>query len=504
MIKKQRYKLSIKTKQILFFAVIILGISIISFYLHLRTYHFIDEFRSNLQSYFTLNKLFIQMRNNAKFIDHYLKYQHMESDEAFKAELDKNVEYILELIDKVDKESDKSLETYFLLRAINNAMTVYLKECDTGIVQKMNNDESSVYYMHFYKALHIGEYIEGYISQLLYTRLNLSSYYYEDLAQKATRARMSILAVIAVMTILCLLFTFIFSNYLTRSIRSLANASIRMAHGDLEVGPIEVNSADEVGSLANSFNLMSESIKKMFNDLKEKSEIEKKLHREEMENMRINQLLKESEFISLQSQINPHFLFNTLNAIARTSMFENATNTTMLIQALSNLFRYNLMNSSQLVTLKKELECIEQYIYIQQYRFGSRLQFELDCQAGTEDVTVPCFTLQPLVENAIIHGIEPKEGGGCVRIRILKKSESVQVKIIDNGVGFPKDKLNDFLNMQKGKQEGHTTAIGVSNVYSRLKFFTNDIKCLSIRSKSGLGTVITLNIPVRKVESDNV
>jgi methyl-accepting chemotaxis protein len=284
MIKKQWYKLSIKTKQILFFAVIILGISIISFYLHLRTYHFIDEFRSNLQSYFTLNKLFIQMRNNAKFIDHYLKYQHMESDEAFKAELDKNVEYILELIDKVDKESDKSLETYFLLRAINNAMTVYLKECDTGIVQKMNNDESSVYYMHFYKALHIGEYIEGYISQLLYTRLNLSSYYYEDLAQKATRARMSILAVIAVMTILCLLFTFIFSNYLTRSIRSLANASIRMAHGDLEVGPIEVNSADEVGSLANSFNLMSESIKKMFNDLKEKSEIEKKLHREEIAN----------------------------------------------------------------------------------------------------------------------------------------------------------------------------------------------------------------------------
>jgi|LSQX01.2.fsa_nt_gb sensor histidine kinase YesM len=504
MIKKHWYKLSIKTKQILFFAVIILGISLISFYLHLRTYYFINEFRSNLQSYFTVNKLFIQIRNNAQFIDRYLKYQEMESDEDFKEEFDKNVESILELINKVDKESDNSLETYFLMRAIKNATTVYLKECDMAIAQKMTNDESSAYYLHYYKAQHIGEYIEGYISQLLYSRLNQSSYYYEDLAQRAMRSRMFILAAITAMTMLCLLFSFIFSNYLTRSIRSLANASIRMAHGDLEVGPIELNSADEVGALANSFNLMSENIKKMFNDLKEKSEIEKKLHEEEMENMRINQLLKESEFLSLQSQINPHFLFNTLNAIARTSMFENATNTTTLIQTLSNLFRYNLMDSSQLVTLKKELECIEQYIYIQQYRFGSRLQFELDCQAGTEEVALPCFTLQPLVENAIIHGIEPKEEGGYVRIRVRKRFGFVQIKIIDNGVGFPKDKLNDFLNMQKGRHEGHATAIGVSNVYSRLKYFTNDMKCLSIRSKSGVGTVITLNIPERKVESDYV
>jgi hypothetical protein len=177
MIKKQWYKLSIKTKQILFFAVIILCIGIISFYLHLRTYYFIDEFRSNLQSYFTLNKLLIQMRNNAQFIDRYLKYQNMESDEDFKAELDRNVEYILELIDKVDKESDNSLETYFLLRAIKNAMTVYLKECDRAIVQKTTNDDSSAYYVHFYKALHIGEYVEGYISQLLYARLNLNSFH---------------------------------------------------------------------------------------------------------------------------------------------------------------------------------------------------------------------------------------------------------------------------------------------------------------------------------------
>lgn len=123
---------------------------------------------------------------------------------------------------------------------------------------------------------------------------------------------------------------------------------------------------------------------------------------------------------------------------------------------------------------------------------------------GTEEVALPCFTLQPLVENAIIHGIEPKEEGGYVRIRVRKRFGFVQIKIIDNGVGFPKDKLNDFLNMQKGRHEGHATAIGVSNVYSRLKYFTNDMKCLSIRSKSGVGTVITLNIPERKVESDYV
>ena len=219
-----------------------------------------------------------------------------------------------------------------------------------------------------YEALKINNYIKGYIQQLLNISLREGNWFYNnELVPEANYVRNITLVSIILISLLCLFFAVLFSNYLTKPIRKLAASSIKMSEGNLDIEDIGLKSKDEVGILGDSFTKMSVSIKRMVDDLKVKSLIEKMLHEEELKNVKMEQLLKEAEFMGLQSQINPHFLFNTLNIIARTSMFENAENTTKLIQFLSAIFRYNLESQSDYITLSKEIEITEKYIYIQKY-----------------------------------------------------------------------------------------------------------------------------------------
>lgn len=204
--------------------------------------------------------------------------------------------------------------------------------------------------------------------------------------------------------------------------------------------------------------------------------------------------------MGLQSQINPHFLFNTLNIIARTSMFENAENTTKLILYLSAIFRYNLESQSDYITLSKEIEITEKYIYIQKYRFGDRLKFDVQCNVNTDQVYVPRFTLQPLVENAIIHGIEPKESGGSLRVKVFSKNDKIQLRIIDNGTGIPFDRKVKILNSSGDSYKGHTTGIGITNVMTRLRKYLGNDECFKIYSKERLGTIVTLTFPKKDVD----
>ena len=186
-------------------------------------------------------------------------------------------------------------------------------------------------------------------------------------------------------------------------------------------------------------------------------------------------------------------------------MFEKANKTTQLIQSLSNIFRYNLESYNKEVLLEEELAIVKEYVYIQQTRFGSRIGFEIINRNDIGAVQIPRFIIQPLVENAIIHGLEPKEDGGSVRIKAYKKQDAVVIKIIDNGVGIPK---NQIASIVSGTDElyvkGHTTGIGINNVRDRLILYYKNPSCFSLQSKENFGTVITLRITKNIERADHV
>ena len=175
---------------------------------------------------------------------------------------------------------------------------------------------------------------------------------------------------------------------------------------------------------------------------------------------------------------------------------EEAQTTERMISSLGNLFRYNLKTSEQIVPLDQELKVVQDYMYIQQMRFGSRISHDFRLEVDGSETMIPAFTLQPLVENAIIHGIARKEEGGRIFLRIWKQEDKIVISLADTGVGMDDGTLERLMDALKG----HRTArvgIGLGNIYQRIKSMYEDGD-LKIYSKAGKGTVVQIILPAEQ------
>lgn len=320
----------------------------------------------------------------------------------------------------------------------------------------------------------------------------------------ATSKIVTIIISLIAIGIISIIYVFMLSRTITEPIKKLTAYSMEIAKGNFQTVNLDISSSPDLNILARAFNKMALSIQNMIVELTEKANLERKLYQEEMKNLKISEQLNEARFQALQSQINPHFLFNTLNTITRKAMFEKAKETAELIQCLSDIFRYNLQSSNKEILLEEELAVVKKYVHIQQTRFGSRIGFEI-IDRGVGKVQIPRFIIQPLVENAIIHGIETKVNGGTVRVKAYRKHDMIYIKIIDNGVGIPKNQVKSILTgTDEISFKGHTTAIGINNVRDRLKLYYKNQSCFNLQSKLNFGTVITLRLAVDGEEVNHV
>lgn len=192
----------------------------------------------------------------------------------------------------------------------------------------------------------------------------------------------------------------------------------------------------------------------------------------------------------LKSQINPHFLFNTLNMIAGTAQIEDAAATEKMIHALSRLFRYNLKSTASVMPLERELRVVQDYMYLQQMRFGKRIQYFTDCSPETLEILVPSFMLQPLVENAVKHGLSARSRGGKILVRAWKEKRRLWISVADTGEGMDTEKLEAIKKaLKEGDEQG--TGIGVGNIYRRIHAMYRDGE-MFLYSRPGCGTAVQL------------
>lgn len=215
---------------------------------------------------------------------------------------------------------------------------------------------------------------------------------------------------------------------------------------------------------------------------------------------------KQAEFLALQNQINPHFLYNTLEAIRGDALSAGLDNIADITEALSTFFRFTITNTGNLVTLGEELENIENYFMIQKYRFGEKLKMEIELPEEKADeilkLQFPKLILQPLIENAIFHGLERKVDGGTVRIRVMPSKNEVLLIVRDDGVGIPEDtleKINERLSqvsaglvLDDKKTSKH---IALNNVARRIKLLFGEDYGIHLYSVVGIGTEVHLRIP---------
>lgn len=213
-------------------------------------------------------------------------------------------------------------------------------------------------------------------------------------------------------------------------------------------------------------------------------------------------LNKQAQYFTLQSQINPHFLYNTLEAIRGEALRQGAVEVAKMTKRLSLFFRYSISQSDNMVTLQRELDNVKNYFSIQQYRFGDRFQLEFHIDEDTLNLVLPKITLQPVVENAICHGLEPKIAGGKINISSYRTKNRLIVKVSDDGIGMSRETLNRIRenlsgrNLVQKKSGEKGTGIAIANVHNRLKLFFGNHFGLDIQSAPQMGTDVELILPI--------
>lgn len=276
----------------------------------------------------------------------------------------------------------------------------------------------------------------------------------------------------------------------------LAQASRSIAGGDYTGADLPVASEDEVGRLVGTFNQMKHAMAEHLSTLNA-------LHREEVRNLALEKDLEHTRLEVLKSQVNPHFLFNTLNMISCMARLEEASATDQMIVHLGSLFRHNLRTKQQEVTLEEELEGLDDYIYLQQMRFDGRITVEKKIEADPAAVRLPSFTLQPIVENAFSHGLKSCEEGGCILLRVWMQGTRLILTVADNGKGMTPEEL-DALQEKIAQSEQTGRSIGLGNISRRIAMLYPD-GTMKIYSRPGHGTVIRFEIPqqVRQEVADS-
>ena len=215
--------------------------------------------------------------------------------------------------------------------------------------------------------------------------------------------------------------------------------------------------------------------------------------------------LKEAQLKYLQSQINPHFLFNSLNAGVQLAMMEDAEKTSIFVEKMADFFRYNVKKGEEDATLEEELEAVDNYIYILNVRFAGDIHFSKKVECDVGNVRVPSMILQPVVENAVNHGIRNIDWEGHINLSVERWDDHIEISVRDNGLGMTREQIERVLSkkVHSSAGEGDSTGIGMNNVISRLELYYECDGLMEIYSEGeGMGTEVVINIPLERSEKN--
>lgn len=487
---------SLKNRLILYFMVIIVIMSTLNIY----PYYSISVLMSRMSSTFELNVELNQLNNTLEQLNYayenYLETKHSKN-------LDDYYRYSNDLMNQANaiRVDNFSMDNTLLMNDIRNMISNYLSEMDAAVSARRARMVDAYLY-HYEESAKIHEYIVEYIQKLNNTMFFQNTDRYTSIRKSIQLVQTFNIGMILAIVVLTVVLIFWFAYRITKPIFELSKAADEITHGNFNVPQVLVTSNDEIGVMAEAFNRMTESIREHINEINEKAVLERKLQEKEMENLIIRSNLREAELHALQSQINPHFLFNTLNAGAQLAMMEGADRACSFIENAAELFRYNMRNLDKPVTLGDEIRNVENYMHLLNERFADKIEFSLKKDDSILDLKIPCMILQPLVENAYIHGISDVEYQGKITLSAQNQSGYAVISIRDNGKGFSEGKIREILSGDPGdrtetagRHEGHTNGIGLNNILSRLKIFYSREDILKIYSAPGQGAEVVLRIP---------
>ncbi len=289
--------------------------------------------------------------------------------------------------------------------------------------------------------------------------------------------------------ILSVLLAYLFSSMFSRRIQFLKDKMHDVAEGNFELAD-EIKGTDEIFDLYEDLKKMVDRMQALINDAY-KAKIQS-------ESFKLNQV--EAEFKALASQINPHFLYNTLETIRMKAFVNNDKETADLVKKLGKFMRRCLEVKDGMVTLESELEFTKSYLELQSARFGDRVSYNIYCEVDRQYKILPLI-IQPIVENAFVHGIEGAKANGKISIKVFYKGENVLIEVSDNGSGIEPDRLRMLLAKLEENDTSSGKSIGLTNVNKRIKMYHGEQYGMTVETVLGKGTTIRIAIP-REVDEN--
>ena len=284
-----------------------------------------------------------------------------------------------------------------------------------------------------------------------------------------------------VLVVIAMLLSSIISKSITLPIQKLRNSMERVQEGDFKAADIVIPAENEIGSLTTSFNVMTHKIEDLM-----------------AQNVHEQELKRKSELKALQSQINPHFLYNTLDSIIWMAEGKKNEDVVVMTASLARLLRQSISNEDETVSIIQEIQYVKSYLTIQKMRYKDKLEYEIDVDPSIYSVHIVKLVLQPIIENAIYHGLKYKDSKGMIWVKGHQDGRNAVIEIKDDGVGMDEETLAHIF--EKHKVNYHSNGVGVYNIQKRLSLYYGQEYGLRYESEKGKGTTVTVVIPMDQEE----
>ncbi|MCR4989273.1 MAG: histidine kinase [Lachnospiraceae bacterium] len=379
-------------------------------------------------------------------------------------------------------------------RNIRNMSEEYLSEVSQTIEAKRGRNVEK-YRVHYEDASKLYEYIKSYIRSLNEERFLSNSEKYSALARNFRIFEVFALAVMFIVLLGSAVVITRITRALIYPLQALAKSADEVTVGNLDAELPKSTGNDEIGRLTTAFGKMMVSIREYIEKIRMSMEKERLMQEKEL---MMETHLKDAQLKYLQAQINPHFLFNTLNAGAQLAMMEGADRTYEYVQTVADFFRYNVKKQDELVSIGEEVDLVDNYIRILNVRFSGDIHYDKQTDERLLKVKMPGMILQPIVENSVNHGIREMGDKGHIFLRVYRDDDRVCISVKDNGKGMTPEDIEKVVGgkWKYEEQKGDSNGIGMDNVIARLRLFDDRDDVIHIYSEGiDQGTEVVINLP---------
>lgn len=487
---KKHIFISIQTKLLLMFLTIALIILGVNWYIYFN----INKMIADIDKVYESNAMLNELQNGLTLIHRNLeRFLDTRDTDAIEEYLRNEQEYLNQLENLNTYILDD--ETMIMEKNIYHMSQSYIEITDKAIEAKRGRNIAK-YKEYFVHADELYGYLNAYLYSLNNQQFQNNSQNYEKLFSTLKLSETSNILILCMVSALNVILIIFLTKGITNPLIELAKAADEVAKGTLDIQLSERRPRDEVGIVTNAFDQMVKSLKNYIAQLKRSMELESAMKERQL---MMETHLRDAKLNYLQAQINPHFLFNTLNAGAQLAMMEGADKTYQYVQNVADFFRYNVKKNHDTVTLEEEIELIDHYIYIINVRFSGEIHFKKEIDEELIHAQIPSMILQPIVENCINHGVRDISREKLIELSVYEEGGSICVSIRDNGVGMSEEKIEKIMNrkLEESELDDVINGVGLDNVIVRLRLFFEREDVIDITSAGqDMGTEVAIYIPL--------